>query len=444
MTLRTRRILFYGLTLLFIILGTIVIFYSSGWRFDLETMQINQLGALFFETMTPSGATITIDKSKFEFHQGFLQSGILIANLFPKTYTVRVTKSGYQNWIKELEVLPSLVTAAPPIILLPEKQLLAKPLKEKIADFWIGPQYLITLNNSGSLEFNGQKIIGSRIYKWSETGDAAITTRNDGTYFFVNLDRPSSAINLNLIFSNLKTPSLSRAKIQSIDFHPLDENQFVISTDKELLILNTSKLALAFAYEYPPDSFAIDSSEIIFAHEGKVYLYNLTLDTKEILVDKIFEPITNIQISPSKYLVSLLEKSGQLYVFDRKSLNLVKVGENISKTIFSPDSKKMAAIGRSKELSIYYFADPDKERKKGEKPARFSIGSIQEEALSWHKNSGYLFIKYPSNLYLLEANNLLPINFQVIDLENKKYQYNNAENSVYLLKNGNLYKVPLN
>ena len=364
MTLRTRRVLFYSLTLLFIILGTVVIFYSSGWRFDLETMQINRLGALFFETITPSDATITIDKNKFEFREGFLQSGILIANLFPKTYTIRIAKPGYQGWIKELEVLPSLVTAAPPIILLPEKQTLDKPLTDKVTDFWIGPKHLITLNNNGSLEFKEQKIIGSRIYKWSETGDSVITTQKDGTYFLIDLNRPNSAVNLNLIFANLKTADMSRSKIQDIDFHPLNKDQFIISATDGLLILNISKLTLANIHKEPVNSLDIDSSEIIFTDKGKIYLYNLTLDTKELLTDKGFQAIKDVQISPSKYLVSFLEKNGQLHIFDRKSLSLKRIAENISKMIFSPDSKKIATVGYNKELSIYYFADTDKENKK--------------------------------------------------------------------------------
>ncbi|MBI4992092.1 MAG: hypothetical protein HZB99_02635 [Candidatus Harrisonbacteria bacterium] len=444
MTLRTRRILFYGLTLVFIFIGTIVIFYSSGWRFDLETMQINKLGALFFETITPTDATITIDKNKFEFHQGFLQSGILIANLFPKTYTVRITKEGYQNWIKELEVFPSLVTTAPPIVLLPEKPDLNKPLVNKIADFWVTPEHLITLASDGTLEFGGQKIIGNQIYKWSKTENLIITTQKKGSYFLIDLDHPSSATNLSLIFANLKPAKMRRAQIQSIDFHPLNENQFIISTTEGLFILNIDKLALASIHENPVSSLDINNAEIIFTDKNKIFLYNLTIDTKEFLTDKEFQDIRDIQISPSKYLVSLLEKNGQLYIFDRKSLNLTEIAENISKAIFAPDSKKIAAIGNNKELSIYYLADPNQESEKNEKPAHFNIGSIQEEALSWHKNSNYLFIKYPSNLYLLEANNLLPINFQMIDLENKKYQYGAGENSVYLLKNGSLYKLPLN
>jgi len=453
MTLQLRRIVFYILTIFFVIIGTAVIFYSTGWHFDLETFKFNKLGALFFE-ITPNNATITIDKNLFEFKPGLLRSGTLIANLFPKTYTVKVTGDGYQSWIKEIEVQPSLVTEVPPVLLLPEKQDLRNPIFEGINNFWVGPKHIIVLKNNGVLEFQSQKIIGNRVAQWSDSGESAIT-KASYSYFLINLDRPTSALNLNLIFRSLKEiVDQDQSQIQKISFYPSQENKFILSTKNGLYILDTKKLSLKKIHKGIVKTFTIKNNELFFtdginpvrdniSNGIKILVYNLSLNTKELLTDQEFKEVKDIQITRSGYQVVILEEGGLAHLFNRKSLLLVPIAKNILTSLLSPNDKKIALVNDKKELIIYPTSDSSERVKKPEKPVVFNIGSTQENKVAWHKNSAYLFIKYPSTLYLLEGNNLPPINFQVIDLENKKYVYQPTEDSVYLLKNSSLYKLPL-
>ena len=441
MTLKTRRILFYALTVIFIIFGTVVVFYSNGWRLDLETLTIDKLGGLFFE-ITPRDATITIDKNQFEFKSGFLRSGTLIANLFPKNYTVKVTKSGYQSWIKELEVKPSLVTEVPPVILLPDKQDLGEVLTDNINNFWIGPKHYIA-GKENRLEFKLQKLLGNNVVNWSESGDSVIT-KNNSSFFLTNLGNQGSALNLSLSFGNLwqqKFPDQKLEMIKTVLFYPAAENKFIVPTGNGLYLLDTEKFSLSRLHKGPIGAFKVKNNEIFFYAEGKVSIYNLSLDTEGLLINQEFKPAKDIQVSLSGYQVSILGEDGKLYIFDRKSLTGNLIAENIASMLFSPDGKKIAFTNNRKELTVYHLSDPSKDNKKNEEPAIFNIGSTEE--ISWHKNSAYLFIKYPTSLYLLEANNLPPINFQVIDLENKKFSYQPEENSIYLLKNSGLYRLSL-
>ena len=437
MTIKTRKILFYSACLIFIIAGAIAVFYSSGWRFDPETMVINKLGALFFE-IKPNDASISIDKANFKFDPGFLRSGTFIANLFPKKYIVRINKEGYQEWIKELEVRPSLITQTPPIILLPEKISFGEPFAKKISDFWLGPEYFIVLKNN-KLEFNSQTIIGNAVSKWSADGKMVITA-SENEYFAIDLAAPKNSIHLNLMFENLQKKSAKdSSRIREINFSPADKNQYIISTSRGLYLMDVKKSSIEIIRKEPTGAINYFDDKIIFSADGKIFTHKPSLRIQEPLLSQNFGEIKEINVSPSGYYVSIID-NGILYIFSRKSLILSKIAENATLSSFSPDSRKIAYINSNNEISTYILEPSEKYA--GEKPSRFNLGLIDKK-ITWYGDSNHLFIKYPSGLYFLETSGLPPINLQLIDLEAEKFQYNAEENAVYLLRNGDLYKIKL-
>jgi len=438
MTIKTRRVLFYGLAMLFVVVGTSVIFYSSGWRFDFETLTINRLGALFFE-IQPDHATIAIEKTPYQFNPGLLKSGLLIANLFPKTYTVKVTKEGYQPWTKELPVRPSLVTEVSPILLLPEKIDLGTPIVKNVSDFWVGPKYLAVKKEDGGLYLNNEeKIVGSRIVQWSKNGNAAVTALNS-QYFYINLEKPGSALNINLIFESLRDTS-DQSPIQRIYFDIFDENNLMLITYQKWYQLNVKKQSLTIIYEKAPAAIAVHEKEFIFAEQNSILAYNSALSAYAPIFTA--NDITGIQeLSASRDFITILEKNGNLWLFNRKTSIFTKIADRVrAAPLFSPDNANIAFTNDAKEIVVYnLFPEENSGR---QKTFRINIGTVEKNAVRWHANSGYLFIKYPSSLYFLEASNIPPINFQVIDSENQKYEYGPGS-MLYLLKNSNLYGILL-
>ncbi|NCN52853.1 hypothetical protein GW950_00110 [Candidatus Wolfebacteria bacterium] len=420
-------------------IAVVAIFYSNGWRFDLETFQINKLGALYFD-VSPGNASIQIDKANFEFSPGFLRSGTLVANLFPKTYTVTISKEGYQTWRKELEVLPSLVTHAPPVILLPEKIELNKPLAEEIKNFWSGPKYIATLKNNGILTINSKHIIGNSVADWSKDGERVITTLDD-TYFSTNINSPTNSINLNLMFRNLQGKKINdKSDIKEVKFLPEENNQFIVWTDKGLYLVDTTKYTIIIISDEAVSSYVANNEEIIFSYNNSLMTYKPSLNTKEPLTNHEFNIITNIQISPSGYYVVTIENNGSLSVLNRYSLELEHISGDVTSAYFSPNSNKIAYITKNNDLFSYPLVSATKLTQ--EKTARFNLGTIDKD-ITWHKKSEHLFIKYPSSLYLLEANALPPINLQVIDLKTTKYSYDDKKDVLYILKGSNLYDYSL-
>lgn len=303
MTLKIRRLLFYSLTGLFLISGSVIIFYSNGLRLDLETLTINKLGAIFLKKM-PDNAVVNIEKSNFHFESGILNSGLFIANLFPKTYHVKISKPGYRDWNKDLEVKPSLVTEVPPIILLPEK-----------------------------LEFK-------KIASWPKNPPAEI---------------------------------LSADRSQSI-FSP---NSAIKKTD-----------------------------------------------------------VKQTNLSPDQKFISIITKNGHLYLINEAAEQKL-LAKNALKAEFSPDSEKLAFTTKNKEVVIYYLKESAKPN------VVLNIGAPEETEIKWEGGSEYIFVLYPGSLYLLEGNDLPPINFQLISDNAQKFDYSEKEKRIYLLKDSVLYSLEL-
>ena len=113
MTILTRRLIFYGLVIIFILAVPPTILYSIGYSFDWQKKALVQTGAFYFKS-SPTNAEILIDGKNDK------TTTRLISRLLPKTYSVEIVKDGFYPWKKNLEVSPKLVTEARNIILFPK------------------------------------------------------------------------------------------------------------------------------------------------------------------------------------------------------------------------------------------------------------------------------------------------------------------------------------
>ncbi len=111
-----RRYYLIGMTLLFITLTPILIFYATGYRLG-DSLTLSRTGGLYVLT-GQSGVQVYIN-DEFNKESSLFQKNILIQNLKPGTYKIRVEKVGEITWNKELQVYPERVTEAY-VFILPE------------------------------------------------------------------------------------------------------------------------------------------------------------------------------------------------------------------------------------------------------------------------------------------------------------------------------------
>ncbi|OGZ45028.1 MAG: hypothetical protein A3J54_03220 [Candidatus Ryanbacteria bacterium RIFCSPHIGHO2_02_FULL_45_13b] len=114
MTNRKRRILFLLSILAFLLLTGPVLLYTFGYRFSLSNFDIHKTGGIFIHTKPP-GTNLIIGET--ERTTSYLTGNAFIQNLRPDSYTVRVSRKGYQAWEKIVDVKPQTVTELFPVLM---------------------------------------------------------------------------------------------------------------------------------------------------------------------------------------------------------------------------------------------------------------------------------------------------------------------------------------
>ncbi|MDE2001714.1 MAG: hypothetical protein KGI60_04095 [Patescibacteria group bacterium] len=442
MTRNKRRILFYLFTLIFVLITVSALFYSNGWRFDWETITINQLGGIYFAKI-PDGATLTIDKVDLSFNPNFFRSSIVIANLFPKTYTAHVVKDGYQSWTKEINVEPALVTEVTPVVLLPQQPDLSAPVAEKISDFWTGPgNTLITLKN-GKLSFGTHTLPGSSVVAWSTDGSAVLTEQKN-TYYLVHLNNSTSALNVTLLFANLQKtlPAARRADIRSIRFQPGSATALIARTSGGLYQVDTKALALVTISGSPVRAFDVSPNEVLYATATSSLMSYSFGTQQETAVAASTTPadITALTFNDSGDFFTAQNGAGKLVLVNRQTLAGFVVAQNARTALFAPKQMKLAFTTANQELVIYTYGKND-DLLDTPKTEVLRISGEDEQLLAWDQSGSHLFMQYPDALYLLEGDNMPPINLQSVADHVQKYLYDTSSGTLSFLRANSLYQT---
>jgi hypothetical protein len=109
MTLKKRRIILAICVLLFLLAVTVVLFYTTGYRWN-SKLHLYKTGGLYVSSPL-SGSQIFIN-NKLEKETNILQGGLFLQSLKPGAYSVLIAKDGYWPWLKNLKVKEQFVTEA--------------------------------------------------------------------------------------------------------------------------------------------------------------------------------------------------------------------------------------------------------------------------------------------------------------------------------------------
>lgn len=133
MTKRTRTILFFICSVLFLVIAPSIVFYYMGYRFNFDSKKIVQTGGLYFKAW-PKGVQIYIDR-KLKRRTDFFFGSALIEDLLPKKYEIEIKKSGYHSWEKTLQIEEKKVTELKNVFLIPESPVF-NDLAKNVDSFW--------------------------------------------------------------------------------------------------------------------------------------------------------------------------------------------------------------------------------------------------------------------------------------------------------------------
>ena len=306
MDLKTRRIIFWAMLAVFFIMAPILVLYSAGWRINFDTFRVTKTGAIQLN-IADKDAKVKIDNK--------LKKSRLIDNLVPRTYHVQVSKEKYQTWKKDLLVAPSQVTETKNVVLTPEI-VLAKNLKSEVKDFAV----------------SGNQFI------WQE---------QSGSFFLTNVADLDSALNLDLLFQNLKEKQLDLpGRVPIIQIIPQkNTNHFKIKTAKAAYFLDIKKMKLELTDEIepplPPSLYSPDENKIATpTDEGVVIITNDQSIKFTINNDRLIKGISWYKDSDHLFV----QYPDQLYFLeldDRSPLNFHLIAEGVKKYAYDPKNDRL-------------------------------------------------------------------------------------------------------
>ena len=150
MRLKYRRIYFWSLFTVSIVILTSVIFFISGYQLNLNSKQITTISSIYVDT-EPQNAEIFLNDQKYK-----KKAPVLINNLSPRKYNIKLIFEDRHTWEKSLDVDPKKTIIIPKAILfkkdeepekiskfptkLESKQNISSEIRSEFSDF-IFPEY---------------------------------------------------------------------------------------------------------------------------------------------------------------------------------------------------------------------------------------------------------------------------------------------------------------
>lgn len=353
MTPRTRTLIFTVTVFLFFVTTIALTGYAQGYRIDIEHKRITKTGGFFIKA--PAGSEITIDEKKTK-KVNILGGGVLLSNLLPGKYNVKIRKPAYEVWSKRLPIDPGLTTEIRNILLV-RKDPPKEPFTRDVIRFLSSPdQKQIALEkNEGiwllRLDKKEEILLTKRqftIVSWSPDSKRLLLEDTPRKYSGYHIE---NGIVLPL-----------PGGIQEPRWHPQDSN-------KIMFIENRTRDLFAYDLEHQRrtlisknvGSYGFVNSDILILDTETKTLSRLNSEGEN-RVQLTFDPLDTDETTMGMRFFSfgnhvfLLDKDGYLLRFDGSSDSLVPVANGVMNVEFSSLGKSLLYT-KPNELWVLYLED---------------------------------------------------------------------------------------
>jgi len=400
MTLKTRRIILIVFILLFLISAPLLLFYSLGYRLNLDRWELSKTGSILAVSQ-PRGATLYLNGEKLsETTPAYLNQ------LTPGEYTIKLEKMGYSSWERKVVVQSGQTYFAEGLIMFPtddpEQQMDQKigwidfSPKNKFALFTISkdktaPLYLLDLDNAKTTLLSDDFVVEKGIKTlWSDSNTKCLLTSGNST-FLISAFWNYTAEDISALFNEYKFEKIKWAKNSTTQLTALSTNKvYLIDTFLE------KNATAEIIFQYPKTKLISD-----FTLEGK-NLYILTDSNKNTLVEKfsiakkseVILPETELTIdSCAKPLFSgtflnnkVIKCDNNSFYFVEKDLKNIRLEEKDYTRISTHEYEAKTAMFTENKIQTI------------EQPTgtwsfyKITLPDISITDLRWHNSPEYVFI----------------------------------------------------
>lgn len=462
MTKRTRNIIFGILLVFFLIVAPLTVFYSLGWRFDWQKMEPVQTGIFYFKAW-PKSSNIYINNELKDKTDIFFGS-VLIDYLMPDKYDIKITKEGYHDWQKTLDITKKKVTEAKNVMLIPNNANI-QPLIENVKEFFISPDNKsIVIKQENTVD---KKTVWSlKLYELNNNLKSQIVDETDFStkgvdLFNITLSPDSERIllklglkeNIQYYLLDIKKSPATITKLDFLDsprkifFHPKDNNKLLILQEikeNKKTITTLNEVDISNKEILPPIikdivTCTVTDSNIYFLNNlGSVSVSNLSGEKVEKLniIAFPYKEETDYEIIASRSDVFLRENKS-LYFFEESTKSFKELLLNLKNYQFSPDRNKLAYYSNNEIKVLFLERQYDQPEK--EKYEELFITRFSEEINSvfWYTDH-YLIFNLNNIIKVIELDNRDRMNvIDLVDFNNEEMFFSNKK--LYLLSEGTLY-----
>lgn len=489
MTKKFKKRLFFGLSLFFLITAPAVIFYSQGYRFDFQKMEIVQTGGMFFK-ISPPGVTINLDqelrkKTSFFFDTAF------ISGLLPKKYEITIQKAGYHSWNKSLEVNEKQVTEAKNIILFPKNPRF-NLVAQDIRGFFPAPngrKMVFKLNgqkgwilNSFNIQTREQKkIIGEQELReidkeiepneeirdidflnllWSnDSKKILVEIKNNGQkQYLVAETGPERDFFILEIEANMKKPTFNPNNSEELFLIALEPEEKPMEKKEKFQIRNLAIFRLknngeqimlkipVSSFEQDIISYLILDNNILWLSDAGFLYQGKLIDSQKIELIQILnlKPIkiqkeANYQIIAKNLSNIFLRRDEALYHLNPETHLLEQIFNRIKAIEFSQDMKKVV-ISIGAQVWLFYLEEQNEQpqREVGEKILLTGFPK-QISNLFW-LNNFYLIFQVENSIKIIETDNRSKINaIRFANFPQLRIYWSQQEKTLFVLSENNLF-----
>ena len=467
------KLYFYICVTMFFILLAVILYYSFGYKYDLEDGKTVQVGAIIVKT-EPEKSDIYINGELFKNNiLGDLFSDYAkIENLNPETYNVKIEKNNYFSWEKNIGVQGGYITELKNIVLLKnnyESEVLLNGIavNTELNNIWAS-------NNKNKIAY--QKINEEKLDIFifdTKSGEQKIAINSNvlllgkcQNYSFDNLIWSNDdtkiilRINCDESYSRYLIDLENKNRIYKLDtiLNPTEEIErgWNFYFGEALFYLKNNSL---YKFDYDKlksekiiadiSGFSIIGDRVYYFKTGDNNLYSINhseLNTpkKMFTMNDNFDsnlPSRIIKSEKNTYLV--LSKSGNLY-FVNENNKILFINSFTENAYFSNNDKRII-YSNDREIWVYYIyekiSQPSKKEHTNELVTRYS-GTISNIFL--YKDNEHLFYKEGSAFKFIELDNRDKVNvFSILEIESNNIFYSSDDNFIYYIKNNKLMRIEL-
>jgi hypothetical protein len=435
MTKKTRTILFLICLFLFLLIAPSIIFYSQGYRIDIDPpaggIKITQTGGLFLKII-PKQVEVFID-GKLKKKTDFFFGSALIENLLPKKYKIQIKKEGYYQWEKNLGIREKEVTEAKNIVLIPENPNFSILTKE-VKDFWFSPDEKRIILFEENPSAGGEKSWALKLFDLERNVKSHLIEEKD-IYSKLHTPLPPSRLGGPLEVDLLELEFSPDSKEISLEVGLKEQIKYFTLEIEEIPPVLTES-------EEPSPPF--ENALTYKADEQDIYYLNNLghlFKNVERLTEKPFPIKQEIEYALEIFQKFIfLQESQTLYQFNPDLKSFEKFFEPIKDLKISPDYKKLVYFS-DYEIWILFLKEIGglPQRKAGEQ--LFLIRFSEEIKDCFWLNSNYLIFNAANKIKIAEIDDRDKINIADLgEFKNPRIYWNRNYKKLYLLAEGNLYR----